>query len=169
MSEHIDKRYDSLFDSNSLEMFGKVWGMHYIFDFLHKLQLLDDEYAGCMAENLAYHRNEMVKYMGAELWQVSFIFQWPDNHLWADLKPLFESTYQKPTEEARAMVHDFCSGYVPGPRIESELQRDKKTRDFDNLYTPVTTYIKDHADIGRNDPCPCGSGKKYKKCCMDKN
>jgi hypothetical protein len=22
--------------------------------------------------------------------------------------------------------------------------------------------------IGRNDPCPCGSGKKYKKCCLDK-
>ena len=23
--------------------------------------------------------------------------------------------------------------------------------------------------IGRNDPCPCGSGKKYKKCCIGKN
>lgn len=23
--------------------------------------------------------------------------------------------------------------------------------------------------IGRNDPCPCGSGKKYKKCCFDKD
>ena len=23
--------------------------------------------------------------------------------------------------------------------------------------------------IGRNDPCPCGSGKKYKKCCMNKS
>jgi len=23
--------------------------------------------------------------------------------------------------------------------------------------------------IGRNDPCPCGSGKKYKKCCMEKD
>jgi preprotein translocase subunit SecA len=22
--------------------------------------------------------------------------------------------------------------------------------------------------IGRNEPCPCGSGKKYKKCCIDK-
>lgn len=22
--------------------------------------------------------------------------------------------------------------------------------------------------IGRNDPCPCGSGKKYKSCCMNK-
>ena len=23
-----------------------------------------------------------------------------------------------------------------------------------------------HAKIGRNDPCPCGSGLKYKKCCL---
>jgi uncharacterized protein YecA (UPF0149 family) len=23
--------------------------------------------------------------------------------------------------------------------------------------------------VGRNDPCPCGSGKKYKKCCMIKD
>ena len=23
--------------------------------------------------------------------------------------------------------------------------------------------------IGRNDPCPCGSGKKYKKCCLNKS
>ena len=23
--------------------------------------------------------------------------------------------------------------------------------------------------VGRNDPCPCGSGKKYKKCCMEKD
>ena len=22
--------------------------------------------------------------------------------------------------------------------------------------------------VGRNDPCPCGSGKKFKKCCLDK-
>ncbi|MGL4736153.1 MAG: YecA family protein [Cellulosilyticaceae bacterium] len=24
-------------------------------------------------------------------------------------------------------------------------------------------------DVGRNDPCPCGSGKKYKKCCLNKS
>jgi hypothetical protein len=23
--------------------------------------------------------------------------------------------------------------------------------------------------IGRNDPCPCGSGKKYKRCCLEKD
>jgi len=26
-----------------------------------------------------------------------------------------------------------------------------------------------HPAVGRNDPCPCGSGKKYKKCCMGKS
>ena len=26
-------------------------------------------------------------------------------------------------------------------------------------------YVNPYAKIGRNDPCPCGSGKKYKKCC----
>ncbi|MDP8299369.1 MAG: preprotein translocase subunit SecA [Candidatus Tantalella remota] len=27
------------------------------------------------------------------------------------------------------------------------------------------TYKRDDPKVGRNDPCPCGSGKKYKKCC----
>ena len=24
----------------------------------------------------------------------------------------------------------------------------------------------DYSNVGRNDKCPCGSGKKYKNCCM---
>ena len=30
---------------------------------------------------------------------------------------------------------------------------------------PKTPYVKKEAEIGRNDPCSCGSGKKYKNCC----
>ena len=26
--------------------------------------------------------------------------------------------------------------------------------------------IGEESKVGRNDPCPCGSGKKYKKCCL---
>lgn len=29
--------------------------------------------------------------------------------------------------------------------------------------------IRNEEKAGRNDPCPCGSGKKYKKCCLNKN
>jgi len=32
------------------------------------------------------------------------------------------------------------------------------------LPTPVT-YRREEEKVGRNDLCPCGSGKKYKKCC----
>lgn len=28
------------------------------------------------------------------------------------------------------------------------------------------TIVRDYPKIGRNDPCPCGSGKKYKHCCL---
>ena len=28
-----------------------------------------------------------------------------------------------------------------------------------------TPYRREDPKVGRNDPCPCGSGKKYKKCC----
>ena len=30
------------------------------------------------------------------------------------------------------------------------------------------TYTRQHKKIGRNDPCPCGSGRKFKQCCMNK-
>jgi hypothetical protein len=30
---------------------------------------------------------------------------------------------------------------------------------------PVAPIIRDAPKVGRNDPCPCGSGKKHKKCC----
>ena len=29
-----------------------------------------------------------------------------------------------------------------------------------------TPYLNPLREVGRNDPCPCGSGKKYKKCCL---
>ena len=43
----------------------------------------------------------------------------------------------------------------------------------DSILPPVTnfnkkkpkTFVRSKAKIGRNNPCPCGSGKKYKKCC----
>ena len=35
----------------------------------------------------------------------------------------------------------------------------------DRTAAAVKTVVRDIPKVGRNDPCPCGSGKKYKKCC----
>ena len=38
----------------------------------------------------------------------------------------------------------------------------------DEDFVPKPTFIRETARVGRNDPCPCGSGKKFKKCCYGK-
>tara|TARA_R110002050_G_C8919619_1_gene511336 strand:+ start:307 stop:1905 length:1599 start_codon:yes stop_codon:yes gene_type:complete len=38
---------------------------------------------------------------------------------------------------------------------------------YDELFEPQIMPVRSEPKIGRNDPCPCGSGKKYKKCCMN--
>lgn len=35
-------------------------------------------------------------------------------------------------------------------------------------HEPQTPIIREGTKIGRNDACPCGSAKKYKKCCGNK-
>ncbi len=40
--------------------------------------------------------------------------------------------------------------------------------DPDGLLQPVPTPTRAGNKIGRNDPCPCGSGQKYKRCCLGK-
>ena len=32
-------------------------------------------------------------------------------------------------------------------------------------HEPQAPIVRDGAKVGRNDPCSCGSGKKFKKCC----
>ncbi len=50
--------------------------------------------------------------------------------------------------------------------IETDLSRAAES--FDSSEKEAETEIKpikNENKIGRNDPCPCGSGKKYKNCC----
>jgi len=55
--------------------------------------------------------------------------------------------------------------------IEEAFQR-RKRRELEQArmagsgdMQPVQQVVRGSAKVGRNDPCPCGSGKKYKKCC----
>ncbi|MBW2645386.1 MAG: SEC-C domain-containing protein [Deltaproteobacteria bacterium] len=48
--------------------------------------------------------------------------------------------------------------------IGLEPDKPEDITDLEILLNPTTTKIAEKK-VGRNDPCPCGSGKKYKKCC----
>jgi len=55
-------------------------------------------------------------------------------------------------------------------RYEKKQERKRLQQSVvseDDAPIPDAPVEQAHAErtVGRNDPCPCGSGKKYKKCC----
>jgi hypothetical protein len=52
------------------------------------------------------------------------------------------------------------------------FQSDKERRQRSGIartLRPASVSVRNPIrDVGRNDPCPCGSGKKFKKCCLGK-
>ena len=44
-------------------------------------------------------------------------------------------------------------------------EQPKKKSKLNQKASPIQSNVK----IGRNEKCPCGSGKKYKKCCLLKH
>ncbi len=60
------------------------------------------------------------------------------------------------------MVHEQLAGY-------DHLTQEMAAQQAASQAQKVQTFRRDQPKVGRNDPCPCGSGKKYKKCCGRNN
>ncbi len=58
-------------------------------------------------------------------------------------------------------------------RPSQEIRREKVAKETSASGTADSIVkkqpVRKEAKVGPNDPCPCGSGKKYKKCCMQKD
>jgi len=53
------------------------------------------------------------------------------------------------------------------PKWENIFDEDKR-KDLFKEARSMYTVVRAEKKVGRNDPCPCGSGKKYKFCCGKK-
>lgn len=49
---------------------------------------------------------------------------------------------------------------------EGRREREQDKLDWESMLPGGEPAINPHRNVGRNDPCPCGSGKKFKKCCL---
>lgn len=85
---------------------------------------------------------------------------------YAQKDPLIE--YQKESyklySSMLSRIRDLMVSYIfrlqlPPRRSAAERAQEAAAKNPDKENAPLTKHI------GRNDPCPCGSGKKYKKCC----
>lgn len=61
---------------------------------------------------------------------------------------------------------EFTASYTAGGQAYQLHERSRfERRDGRWIYLDGVTPRRVSARVGRNDPCPCGSGQKYKKCC----
>lgn len=84
--------------------------------------------------------------------------------------PLVE--YQKESftmyQEMFGRIRDYIVEYI----FKMQLPPKRSETPINNLKTIKkdggngSTKLQEKTKLGRNDPCPCGSGKKYKKCCL---
>jgi preprotein translocase subunit SecA len=73
-----------------------------------------------------------------------------------------EAERQRRLEQAMQFQH------APPQQLAAPQQDEALQQDFDDANragpTPVTQFVRDAKKVGRNESCPCGSGKKYKHC-----
>lgn len=65
-----------------------------------------------------------------------------------------------------SMKHWACFSERPQKNVASDFKYRKPEITTSYSHTPVFPYIRNSPKMGRNDPCSCNSGKKYKKCCL---
>lgn len=96
-----------------------------------------------------------------------------------------EAGFEEEMADIRAMRTDDCLAFLE-PWFNRQVPTDWRTSADDAVqpgggmhfdeagpldveeFTPVAaveTIRREQTKVGRNDPCPCGSGRKYKKCC----
>ena len=71
------------------------------------------------------------------------------------------SDFQLEAEGAELLPSLIVSVYA----VRDWWERYRRTHGSRPVHPAALPTLRDTAKVGRNDPCPCGSGKKFKKCC----
>ncbi len=234
LDKHIAEKLDTFLGSNHLEIFGKVWGLHYVYEFLFECGMIDQKHYDKMLATLATIKKDFLAVLGTNSWKAKFVLSWPASK--ADTLTPDPSWFDK-TGAGRELstggflrrfttIDNSQDDYVPysddKSPIEADDDRDEDVADWfkeegwdedenwdeekeedeedrvgkdedeeewdeddssgfldwlnsgdehdpeknrGTLISGNDPYIAGKK-TGRNEPCPCGSGKKYKKCCQ---
>jgi SEC-C motif-containing protein len=93
--------------------------------------------------------------------------RWSTHSQWLGLT--IQSTEKGREQDSEGMV-EFTAQYVQDGLKENHRESAHFVKKngrwlFDEGKVTPQTVVRVEPKVGRNDPCPCGSGKKYKKCC----
>jgi hypothetical protein len=76
-----------------------------------------------------------------------------------EMKDFIETNYNEIQEKLKRFDNKNNNNVASNPMLEEMF------KNFSGSLGSQETIVREEPKIGRNDPCSCGSGKKYKKCC----
>ncbi|WP_421280790.1 preprotein translocase subunit SecA [Aeromonas taiwanensis] len=74
------------------------------------------------------------------------------------------SRVQVQERDVEAMEEQQRQQAQAAPRTYTHAAAENQLADEEQAEAAPVTFVRDEQKVGRNDPCPCGSGKKYKHC-----
>jgi hypothetical protein len=106
---------------------------------------------------------------GVDARQLRSLMESPQGALLADFGAFCEEHGIDPQSQQDAMtdqMQELHEQWLQTPRESLEGKRPVELLEGGRLLPEkVETFRREEPKVGRNDPCPCGSGKKFKKCC----
>lgn len=181
----------NFYRDTNIEMFATLWASVYVYDFLYEHGLISKENYSSFITISKKLKGRVIYLDFRELWLYDFVHRCVKPNSISDQEFHAEAQiFAKSFSSKAASFSDFKEEIAAeldeiGPLSEfiAEAEKDPElVRDFDNNlislindsdplenqgYVPNSSMMPAKAEpkVGRNEPCPCGSGKKYKKCC----
>jgi len=174
-------------------MIAILLGSVYIYEFFYKSNIITEEFFLGFIETTKELKGKVIGQYTPDLWNSSFIYSWEKPECISEAEfveenKIFQKSiffkYQKFTRLRSSMSEELSKiGELSHFIIEGGKNDPKRdnTSLLDNLFNPPVNEIEGSDNqrntsepiriekkVGRNEPCPCGSGKKYKKCCGQK-
>ena len=107
---------------------------------------------------------------GVDVQQLEQLMASPQGALLADFGTFCQEKGLSPEEADQdrmsTVLRELHEEWLQTPREALEGKKPAEVLEGGRLFPQkVETFRREEPKVGRNDPCPCGSGKKYKKCC----
>jgi len=178
-------------NDNISEMIAVVWGAVYIYDFFDQIGIVDKETYGSFQNITRGLKGEIISSEIFSLWRHDFVHSWnkPDSISEAEFEhesAIFKMSIELPlltfSENKLAFEYELkhigeLAAYIDraGDADQFTMDRTDVIREKAEMMQKELEELEQEEEskapvrveekVGRNDPCPCGSGLKYKKCC----
>ena len=135
--------------------------MDFIIENKENENILDTEFIGLFISDLVEHRTVELLAKIKKLFDLEIVGYW----ICGDYESVLKDISDDVNIDVPKSYSNFIEVYAGFKKNWNVTEDNRSFFDDKNDYfdQPCISQKK----IGRNEPCPCGSGKKYKKCCIN--